>query len=65
MKLHDYLTQVSPCTSTRLDNGEGCILFYGAAGEITDGRGSKSLDYDVLSHCFGKFGHDILYISIA
>ena len=62
MKLHDYLKNVSPCTRIRLDNGEGSIYFYGAAGEITETN--RFLDYEVIDHCFGKFGHDILYISI-
>lgn len=65
MKLHEYLKNVSPDTMVRLDNGEGSIYFYGSAGEITDGKGNKYLEYEVISHCFGKFGHDILYISIS
>jgi len=65
MKLYEYLENVSPDTMVRLDNGEGSIYFYGVVGEITDGKGSKYLDYNVLEHCFGKFGHEILYISIA
>jgi hypothetical protein len=64
MKLNEYLQSVSPDTMVRLDNGEGSIYFYGAAGEITDGRGNKYLNFEVKEHCFGKYGHDILYISI-
>jgi hypothetical protein len=63
MTLHDYLATVSPCTEIRLDNGEGSIFFYGYAGEITES--GKFLDSEVVNHCFGKYGHDILYITIS
>jgi hypothetical protein len=63
MKLHEYLKEVSPEMTIRVDNGEGSIFFYGSAGEITESN--KYLNAEVIDHVYGKFGHDILYISIA
>jgi len=62
IKLRDYLNYVDSCTEIRVDNGEGSIYFYGTKDQIKETN--EILDYEISDHCYGKFGHEIMYISV-
>lgn len=58
-RLHDYLNSVSSCTTVKLYDIDGNMLFYGDAAEITETI--MFTNWNVVSH---RFEQEILFIWI-